>query len=87
MWHQYPEGCLLNLSTRITARRRTYTAMSTALRISSSWPVVYPLHPPGYSVKPSKRIGASHTPAEEYRGLCYADRVLSTRWATAVVVP
>ncbi len=30
MWHQYPEGYSLNLSTRITARRRTDAAKNGA---------------------------------------------------------
>ena len=36
MWHQYPEGYLLNLSTRITARRRTDAATSDAVRAPDS---------------------------------------------------
>jgi hypothetical protein len=32
MWHQYPEGYSLNLSTRITARRRLDAAKNGALQ-------------------------------------------------------
>ena len=32
MWHQYPEGYSLNLSTRITARRRIDAAKNGALQ-------------------------------------------------------
>jgi hypothetical protein len=38
MWHQYPEGYSLNLSTRITARRRTDAAMKGALQAPAAAP-------------------------------------------------
>jgi hypothetical protein len=74
MWHQYPEEYLLNLSTRIMARRRTDAAKDGAVQA----PATSGLHRP-YPSPPNPPAIVLITPYDTIDYRTFARYVLTTR--------